>query len=343
VYSVIFWEVRCHFCGRGKPLCTKPFQLQTFFELSALPDLTGCVVTAGTFDGVHRGHQAILAGVVAEARRRRVASVVVTYFPHPRLVLFPEQSDLRLLSTQHEKAIALEQAGIDVLLILPFTLEFAAWTYTEYVDRVIVNGLHAGVFVLGYDHQFGKGRGGSFSTLQAVANERGFLLEEIPPHMVEEATVSSSKIRHALQAGDVETAEKYLGHPYTLGGTVVHGKKLGRTLGYPTLNVALEDPLKLLPLTGVYAVEVDMRGHRYAGALNIGFNPTVEGKGWSCEVYLLDYAGDAYEAYVQIHFRHRLRNEQKFDSLDALVVQMAQDVEKTRTLILVNGNLKTEI
>lgn len=307
--------------------------LHIYHALADLPDLTGCIVTAGTFDGVHLGHKAILQGVVREARRRGVPSVVITYSPHPRLVLFPEQTDLRLLTTDAEKAAEIEKAGIDVLLVIPFTKEFSRWTYTEYVDRVIVAGLQAGMFVLGYDHQFGQGRAGSFATLQTVAAERGFALEEIPPHMVEQATVSSSKIRHALQAGEVDVAEKYLGHPYTLGGTVVHGKKLGRTLGYPTLNVALESPLKLLPLTGVYAVQVELRGMLYVGALNIGFNPTVEGKGWSCEVYLLDYAGDAYDTYVRIYFRHRLRDELRFDSLDALKLQMAQDVAETLRLL----------
>jgi riboflavin kinase / FMN adenylyltransferase len=302
--------------------------LQIFHSLDALPDLSGCVVTAGTFDGVHLGHKAILGGVVREAKKRGGRAVVVTYFPHPRLVLFPG------LSTPAEKAAELEKAGIDVLLVLPFTVEFSRWTYTEYIDRVIVEGLRAAMFVLGYDHQFGQGRGGSFATLEAVARERGFLLEEIPPHMVEEATVSSSKIRHALQAGAVDVAEKYLGHPYTLGGGVVHGKKLGRTLGYPTLNVAPEDPLKLLPFTGVYAVAVDLAGRRYAGALNIGHNPTVAGKGWSCEVYLLDYEGDAYGEFVRLHFRYRLRAEEKFDSLEALKAQMAQDVAETRRLLL---------
>ena len=308
--------------------------LQTFHSLADLPDLTGCVVTAGTFDGVHLGHQAILEGVVREARRRGKVAVVVTYHPHPRLVLFPEQKDLRLLSTEKEKADELERAGIDVLLILPFTLEFSRWSYTEYVDRVIVNGLHAGVFVLGYDHQFGQGRAGSFASLETVAAQRGFALEEIPPHMVEEAAVSSSKIRHALQAGEVATAARLLGRPYPLGGTVVHGQKLGRTLGWPTLNIELEDPLKLLPLAGVYAVEVDVQGRRYAGALNIGFNPTIPGKGWSCEVYVLEYEGDAYGEYVRVYFKERLRNELKFDSLEALKAQIGADVGRVRAILL---------
>jgi riboflavin kinase/FMN adenylyltransferase len=304
--------------------------LQIFSALSPLPSLAGCVVTAGTFDGVHLGHQAILAGVVGEARRRGVASVVVTYHPHPRLVLFPEQTDLRLLSTQQEKAQALAAAGVDVLLVLPFTLDFAQWTYTEYVDRVIVQALKAGVFVLGFDHQFGKGRAGSFATLEVLAQERGFQLEEIPPHMVSEATVSSSKIRHALQAGDVETAAKFLGRPYGLEGTVVHGQKLGRTLGFPTLNLDLADPLKLLPAASIYAVEVVVKGQVYAGALSLGNNPTVEGKGWSCEVHVLDFAQDVYGEMVQVRFFKRLRGELKFDSLDALKEQIGRDVAAVR-------------
>ncbi len=307
--------------------------MQIYHSLEALPDLAGCVVTAGTFDGVHLGHRAILSGVVAEARRRQKAAVVVTYDPHPRLVLFPEQQDLRLLTTLAEKAEQLRLAGVDALLVLPFTKAFSRWTYTEYVDRVIVGALQAGVFVLGYDHQFGNGRAGSFATLQTVAASKGFALEEIPAHMVDQATVSSSKIRHALQAGDVVASAAFLGRPYSLAGTVVHGKKLGRTLGYPTLNVQPDSPYKLLPYTGVYAVWVDLRGERYMGALNIGYNPTVEGKGWSCEVFLLDYTGDAYDALVRIHFCHRLRDELRFDGLDALKEQMAQDVAKARALL----------
>jgi riboflavin kinase/FMN adenylyltransferase len=271
--------------------------------------------------------------VVSEARRRQVPAVVITYEPHPRLVLFPEQTDLRLLSTPAEKALALEEAGIDVLLVLPFTKAFAQWTYMDYVDRVIVAGLHAGMFVLGYDHQFGHGRGGSFATLEGLAAERGFLLEEIPPHMVAEATVSSSKIRHALQAGDVLTATQFLGRPYQLGGTVVRGQQLGRTLGWPTLNIAPEDPLKLLPASGVYAVDVWIEGQRYAGALNIGQNPTIAGKGWSCEVHVLDFDQEIYGQRVVIGFRHWLRPELKFESLEALKAQIAADVDRTRTLV----------
>jgi len=321
-----------NFAPRFAP-CVWPI-LQTFTSLDSLPPLAGCVATAGTFDGVHLGHQAILQGLVHLAQRQGVPSVVITYQPHPRLVLFPEQTDLRLLSTPAEKTASLQAAGIDVQLILPFTKDFASWSYTQYVDRVIVAGLQAGMFVLGYDHQFGKDRTGSFATLQELAALRGFLLEEIPPHMVADAAVSSSKIRHALQAGDVHTAQLYLGRPYPLSGTVVKGLQLGRTLGWPTLNIAIDNPHKLLPAEGVYAVDVVIQGQRYAGALNIGQNPTITGKGWSCEVHVLDFSADVYGQTVTVAFCHHLRPEAKFASLDALKAQITADVAQTRALLL---------
>lgn len=295
--------------------------------------LPGCVVTAGAFDGVHLGHQQLLRRIISKARQDGVPSVVITYWPHPRLVLHPEQTDLKLLTTLEEKRALLEQIGVDMMLVITFTREFSQWTYQEYLQRVLKDGLKAGMFVLGHDHHFGQNREGSIEKLIQVAPEYGFQVEEIPAHLINENAVSSSKIRAALAQGDCQTAREFLGRPYSFCGTVVKGMQLGRTLGYPTLNLSIDDPHKLLPAGGVYAVRVEIEGQVHGGMMNIGMNPTIEGKGWSCEVHVFDFEGDVYGRTATVLLERRLRDELKFDGLEPLKARIAQDEVESRAIL----------
>ena len=305
---------------------------QPYYTLYIIHFPLKSVATAGTFDGVHTGHLRILREVVRLAHERGVPSVVITYWPHPRLVLYPEQTDLKLLSSLPEREGLLKAIGIDEVVVLPFTKEFATLTYAEYAERILRDQLQVGLFVIGHDHQFGRGRQGSFDKIIELAPQLGFEVKEIPAWLVEENAVSSTRIRHALEAGDLELAHRYLGRRYQFSGTVVHGRKLGRTLGYPTLNLELEEPHKLLPQMGVYAVRVCVQGRWHGGAMNIGLNPTVAGKGFTVEIYVLDFNQDIYGQQVTVECLERLRPEAKFDSLEALVVQMSLDVEQARTV-----------
>ena len=310
--------------------------MQFLTDLADVPSLAGCVVTAGTFDGVHLGHQRILGLVRERASALGVPAVVVTYWPHPRLVLFPEQVDLKILSTQAEKCDLIAKIGIDALVQIPFTHAFAALTYTEYIDQIIKGALNASTFVLGHDHAFGSGREGSFERLIDLAAARGLALAQVPVHLVEDAAVSSSKIRHALVDGQPEAAARLLGRPYSFAGLVVHGRKLGRTIGYPTANLELDEPAKLLPAAGVYAAEAELwDGTRRGAMINIGTNPTIPGKGFSIEAHLFDYVGDLYDKPLRLHCLARLRDEVKFDGLTALTAALADDARRA-TEILAN-------
>jgi riboflavin kinase / FMN adenylyltransferase len=305
--------------GQGKELATR-----------------GCVVTAGTFDGVHLGHLEILTQVARLARERGAEPIVITYDPHPRQVLFPEQTDLKLLTTLEEKRELIAKSGISRLLVIEFTREFSRLSWQEYIDRVILTMLGAQVFVLGHDHQFGQGRGGSFAVMEEYAREKGLELVQIAPHLVEEIAVSSSKIRGALTAGAPELAMRYLGRPYSFAGLVVDGLKLGRQLGYPTLNIAPESSLKLLPKQGVYAVRIELDGRMLGGMMNIGANPTISGKGWSCEVHVFDFNEDVYGKLVRVEPVAYLRDEMKFASLNELKAWLGRDEVAARSILNVS-------
>ncbi|AMM52042.1 riboflavin biosynthesis protein RibF [Rufibacter sp. DG15C] len=303
-------------------------------ELKDFPELPQAVVTSGTFDGVHVGHQKILSRLTETARQHNGQSVVLTYWPHPRTVLNPNDTSLRLLSTIEERIEALENYGVDYLLILPFTKEFAQLSSEEYIQQILLNTLHTKKLVIGYDHHFGRNREGNFDYLQQNAARYGFVVEEIPRQDIEEVGVSSSKIRTALEKGEVETAHKYLGRPYTITGTVVKGKQLGRTIGYPTANLEVKDALKLIPAQGVYAVLVNTPQGQYKGMLNIGVNPTVDDSGkQTIEVHIFDFNGDLYGQDITLLFIGYIRPELKFDGLEALTQQLHQDQESALHLL----------
>ncbi|GAB3306843.1 bifunctional riboflavin kinase/FMN adenylyltransferase [Hymenobacter tenuis] len=305
------------------------------------PHLGNAVVTSGTFDGVHVGHQQILRRLLEVARQSGGPSVVITYWPHPRLVLapppsHPEPLDLHLLNTLPERIAKLSELGVDYLLIVPFTKEFAAWTSEEYIQNILLRTVGTRQLVIGYDHRFGKNREGGFEYLSQHADRYGMTVEEIPREDIDAVGVSSTRIRRALEAGDVATASRYLGYSYPLTGTVVKGRQLGRTIGWPTANIQCEEPLKLIPARGVYAVmATTAAGTHHAAMLNIGVRPTVGGNlAQTVEAHLLDFDGDLYDQPLTVQFVARLREEQKFDGLDALKEQLSLDAADARRHLL---------
>lgn len=283
------------------------------------------IVTTGTFDGVHVGHQKIIARLKALAKEEDGETVLLTFYPHPRMVLFPEDNELQLINTQAEKIELLEKYGIDHLIIYPFTKEFSRLSSVEFVRNILVNTIKTKRLVIGYNHHFGRNREGSFEHLKEYGPLYGFDVEEIPAKDIDSIEISSTKIRTALLAGDVTTANTYLGHEFSICGKVVGGKQLGRTIGYPTANIQLQDKYKIIPADGVYAVKVRHNGQLYGGMLNIGNNPTIEGKGRSIEVNIFDFDMDIYNQDATIYFIERLRDEVKFNGLDELTKQLALD------------------
>lgn len=301
--------------------------------ISDIQPLPNAVVTSGTFDGVHRGHQTILARLTEVARLSGGESVLITYWPHPRTVVSSDSADLKLLTTLDEKIELLDQAGVDHLVIIPFTRSFSQLTSEEYIQQILVEKIGTKKLVIGYDHRFGRDREGGFDYIKAHQNEYGFEVEEIPRQDIDAVGVSSSKIRMALNAGNVHTANQFLGRPYSLTGTIIKGRQLGRTIGFPTANMQVDDPAKLIPGNGVYAVDVEYAGETLKGMLNIGFRPTVAGTNQTIETYIFDFDKDIYGEHMTLKFREFLRPEQKFDGLPALVAQLKQDEESARAIL----------
>jgi riboflavin kinase / FMN adenylyltransferase len=295
-----------------------------FNHLDEFISKKNAVVTTGTFDGVHRGHQQIIKRLKDTAQKVNGETVLLTFFPHPRMVLFPEQKQL-LLNSLHEKKELLSQAGIDNLIIHPFTREFSMLGSSDFIQKILVQQLGTIKLVIGYDHHFGRNREGSFEHLKEFGPVYGFEIEEIPAWEVENMSVSSTKIRQSLESGEVSTAATLLGYRYMLTGNVVKGKQLGRTIGFPTANMVINDPYKLVPADGVYAVKVHCRGKTWNGMLNIGMRPTVNGLNKTIEVNILDFDADIYGETLTLDFVKRLRNEQKFDGLEALKQQLNLD------------------
>lgn len=286
------------------------------------------IVTTGTFDGVHTGHLEILNRLTQLARERNGESVVVSYDPHPRTVIQPELKT-QLLHTIDDKIDRLEKAGIDHFIIIPFTLEFSRMPSQDFIRNILVRQIGAKILVIGYDHQFGRNREGSIEDLEQFSNELDFEIEQIPVQTYNNVNISSTKIRAALNEGKIEVANQYLGYDFALSGKVVHGRKIGKELGFPTANVVVEDAHKIIPCQGVYAVEVDVDKSSYGGMLNIGWNPTVsENQQRKIEVHIFDFDGDLYDHKIRIRFKKRIRDEQKFDSLLELKNQLKADRAK---------------
>lgn len=289
------------------------------------------VLTIGTFDGVHLGHRKIIAALHDRAKAMNGESVIFTFDPHPRKVLSPDEASLRLLTTLEEKIALLDQSGIDHLIIYPFTTEFSRMTYEEFVEIVLVDQIHLKFLVVGYDHKFGKNRQGDFKFLKKCAARFDFQVEKQDVLLMNEANVSSTLIREAIQLGDFETANNCLGYTFSLHGTVVEGQKLGRKIQFPTANVEASDPDKIIPGYGVYAVQVVVQDKSHHGMLNIGSRPTVNNNAdnRSIEVHIFNFEANIYGEPIELLFYKKLREEQKFSSLDALKDQLARDKKDT--------------
>jgi riboflavin kinase / FMN adenylyltransferase len=303
-------------------------------DIRDFPVLSRAVVTSGTFDGVHVGHQKIIQRLLEITWSTQGQSVVVTYWPHPRLVLdATNQMPLGLLSTIEERIEQLSTFPIDYLLIIPFTREFSELSSEKYIQEILIKTIQTKILVIGYDHHFGKNREGDFAYLQQYAPAWGFRVEEIPAQDIDHIAVSSSRIRKALETGNISTANAYLGRPYCLTGTVVPGKQLGRTIGYPTANISVTDAHKLIPAQGIYAVEVLFNGQVYGGMLSIGTNPTVGGTTQTIEVNIFDFYGDIYHQSLTIRFIAYIREEEKFSGLEQLQLKLQHDKETALALL----------
>ncbi|MBC6366132.1 bifunctional riboflavin kinase/FAD synthetase [Algoriphagus sp. AK58] len=307
--------------------------MKIYEGLEGFHPVPNAVVTSGTFDGVHLGHQKIIHRIREIARAIEGETVLITFWPHPRLVLYPTEHHLRLLSTFEEKANLLRQFGIDHLVTIPFTQEFSQMSSEEFIKKILVEKIQTKKLVIGYDHRFGKNREGSFEYLQDHSQELGFDLEEISRQDVDDIGVSSTKIRKALESGDIKTATNYLGRPYELNGLVVKGQQIGRSIGFPTANIHIPNDYKLIPHDGVYAVEAKVDGLLYKAMLNIGNRPTVDGSRKTVEAHLFDFQGDLYNKLITIYFREFIREEKKFESLEALKNQLIQDQKTAKSLL----------
>jgi len=290
------------------------------------------VLTTGTFDGVHIGHQKIIKRLREVADQCDGETVLLTFDPHPRSVLQPD-AEVKMLTSMEEKIALLERFGLDHLIIHPFSKEFSRTTSLEFVRDLLVTQLGVQKLVIGYDHHFGRNREGSFEHLKEFGPMYGFDVEEIQALDVDHVNVSSTKIRKALLEGDLDTARTYLSYDYSLTGTVVKGKQLGRDLGYPTANIDVAQQTKLIPENGVYAVNCEVNGLTYHGMLNLGTNPTVDNGDVKLEVHLFQFSGDIYGQRLKVTFKHRIRDEQKFESIEALKKQLESDEASAHRLL----------
>jgi riboflavin kinase/FMN adenylyltransferase len=289
-------------------------------------------ITIGTFDGIHIGHRKILERLINDAKKTGLRSTVLTFFPHPRMVL-QKDTEIRLLNTIQEKIKILEFIGLDYLIIHPFTLEFSRLSSTEFVRDILVNELKVKKIIIGYDHRFGRNRNANIQDLSAFGNTLNFEVEEIPAQEIDDVSVSSTKIRNALIEGDIKTANEYLGYNYMLTGDVKKGKGLGRQLNFPTANLFIKEKYKLIPKNGVYVVKSILNDKLFYGMMNIGFNPTVNGSSKSIEIHFFDFKADLYEQNIQIDILERIRDEHKFNSLDELKAQLLNDKETSIAII----------
>lgn len=307
--------------------------MRIFKGIEAWEAIPNPVVSIGTFDGVHLGHRIILDRLNHEAQRLRGESLLITFWPHPRMVLQPDYKDLRLLNTMDEKLSLLEQSGLQNVLVIPFSKEFSRTSSHDFIRSTLVDAVQMKKIIIGYDHHFGRNREGSFEILKEYQPIFDFELEEITAQQVDEINVSSTKIRHALFDGDLERSKEFLGYTYFINGTVVRGHSMGRTLGFPTANIKVNYPFKLIPKDGVYAVTITVRKKVYKGMLNIGNRPTFEGRDKSIEVHLFDFSEDIYADDVKVDFIERLRDEQKFSGKEALIAQLKEDEAQARAIL----------
>ncbi len=307
--------------------------MNIYHSIEDFKPLKFAVVTSGTFDGVHFGHQTILSRVKQIAEEVNGESVLITYWPHPRLVLYPDDTDLKLLNTFEEKAELVREQGIQHQLRIPFTKEFAQLTSEQFIQQVLIKAIGTKNLVIGFDHRFGNNREGRFEQLKVNSGKYGFEVEEIINQTIDSSSVSSTKIRQALFSGNVEAANQLLVKPYSISGRVVMGEKIGRIIGFPTANLEIDSKHKLIPADGAYAVMVNIMNAPFKGMLNIGYRPTVNGKLKTIEVHIFDFDEDLYGQNLQISFIKRIREEIKFLDIELLKEQLLKD-KKTATQAL---------
>jgi riboflavin kinase/FMN adenylyltransferase len=304
--------------------------VKIYTDIEQFQSIKNPVLTIGTFDGVHVGHQKIIEKMKEIARKTNGETVIFTFFPHPRMVVNPANHGIQLIQSQEEKFEKLAKLGVDHVIVFPFTKAFSEITAAEFVSDILISKLNIHTIIVGYDHQFGKNREGNLTYLENKGKEYGFEVIEIPAHEINAVNVSSSKIRHALSEGDIETANHYLNGSFEIWGKVIHGNKLGRSIGFPTANIGVDDSLKIVPGKGVYAVTVSIDGGKALfGMMNIGVRPTVNQElKETIEVNIFDFKEDIYEKSVRVCLHKRIRNEHKFDGIASLTTQLKQD-EKT--------------
>lgn len=315
--------------------------MQVHQKLENLPRFNRAIVTIGTFDGIHLGHRRIIEQMKREAMEVGGETVIITFHPHPRKVVKAGQGAVKLLTTMPERIRLLSELGIDHLVVIPFTESFAAMEASDYITEFLVRRFNPHSIIIGYDHRFGKERLGNYQLLEQLAPLQGYQVKEIDEQVLYESAVSSTRIREALLKGNLQTANSLLGYAFFFEGIVVEGDQRGRLLGYPTANLALPDPDKLLPQNGVYAVTVEILDgplmHRtFKGMMNLGFRPTVEGKEFRVEVHLFAFDGDLYGALLRVSIWGHIRDEKKFSGLDALTAQLAKDKEQALSLLPVH-------
>ena len=306
--------------------------METVQGISKFKSTLPTAITIGTFDGVHIGHRQILLRLLNNAKQLNLNAVLLTFFPHPRMVL-QKETNIKLLNTLDEKIEILESLGLNYTIVHPFTKEFSRLSAIEFVRDILVNQLKTKKIIIGYDHRFGRNRNANINDLIAFGTTLDFEVEEISAQEVDEVSVSSTKIRMALENADIETANSYLGYAYMLTGVVKKGKGIGRQLAFPTANLYIKESYKLIPKNGVYVVQSSIDGKVYYGMMNIGFTPTVEGKEKTIEVHFFDFDQDLYERKIKLELLHHIRDEHKFDSVEALKEQLTKDKQTSLALI----------
>jgi riboflavin kinase/FMN adenylyltransferase len=312
----------------------KIIALKIFHSIKDFSSPKKTILTLGTFDGVHIGHKKILEKVIQHTHGEEYESLVLTFFPHPRMIL-QERSEIKLLNTISEKVSLLDQLGIQNLVIHPFDESFSRLTAEEFVKTVLVEQFKIQKIIIGYDHRFGRNRTADINNLIEFGEKYNFEVEQISAQEINAISVSSTKIRNAIQQGDMLLANKYLGYDYFLTGTVIQGKQLGRTIGFPTANLKIEEDYKLIPLKGVYIVSSQINNQEVFGMMNIGLNPTVGGENLSVEIHYLDFEADLYNQQISVSILKRIRGEEKFDSITLLKEQIEKD--KKESLLYLDG------
>ncbi|MDP2236920.1 MAG: bifunctional riboflavin kinase/FAD synthetase [Bacteroidales bacterium] len=307
--------------------------MKIYHDIESFVAVKNAIVTVGTFDGVHLGHQAIFRKMIQDAKEIGGQTVVITFHPHPRLVLNIDSSSLRFITTQEKKLQILEKTGIDHVIIIRFTKEFSRTNSETFIREYIVEKIKPARLVIGYDHHFGKNRMGDFKLLYDLSQKYHFKVERIAAQDVENIAISSTKIRKALEAGDVKKANRLLGYEYTICGTVVHGNARGRDMGFPTANIETDPQFKLITFCGVYACHVEHKGKRYAGMGNIGYRPTIGNDDLTIEVNIFDFNETIYGDEICISFMERIRDEEKFDSIESLKQRLIIDREEAKKLL----------